>query len=207
MPALPMSRPAARRSSGAGPKSDSPAMARAAPTTRTVASGKRRREFSATRCSASAAPADGATARIAGSVSQAATAISGRSPRKTSRQWNRLGHGGREDRGRDARQDPGRGQRREHPRPEAFRQRAADRDVRDRRDRARAEPLDDSGKRRGHPWKGQARRPAARWRTARSPAGTAGRGSLDRSASPRRRCPAGCRGRSPRRPSRRGRTP
>src|SRR6185437_16060156 len=83
------SRPSTTMATGAGPTSDSPAIASPAPTTSTEARGSRRRDSTATPCSPSAAVLAGATARIAGSVKEAATVISGSSPRNTSRQPNR----------------------------------------------------------------------------------------------------------------------
>ena len=79
--------PATIRAIGAGPTFDSPATVIPAPITRTIARGRRRRASSATRCSSSASSGAGATARIAGRVRKTAIAISGRRPRKTSRQW------------------------------------------------------------------------------------------------------------------------
>ena len=66
-----------------------PATVIPADTARTSAAGRRRRVFAAMSCSRPAsAPTAGPMARSAGSVIAAATAISGRSPRKTSRQWS-----------------------------------------------------------------------------------------------------------------------
>ena len=58
----------------------------AVPRVTSRASGRRRRSEAAAAASASAAAGGGATARSAGVVATAATAISGSSPRKTARQ-------------------------------------------------------------------------------------------------------------------------
>ena len=133
----------------------------------------------------------------------AATAINGRSPRKTSRQWTLRR---RPPRGtaRARRGSPSRRQRREHLGSQPIRQGPPDRDVGDRRDRAGPEALEDPADDEDPHRRRQAadEQPG---QTGRARAGTAGSASPRRSGLPRRRSRGGCRGRSPRTPSRTGR--
>ena len=135
-----------------------------------------------------------------------AIAISGSSPRNTSRQWRvsattpaMLGP-------MTPGQDPGGRERGEHPRPQPLRQRPPDRDVGDRRDRAGAEALDDAGGDEDRHRRARARRSARPEREqAEAEQERPGQPAAVDHASRRPRSRAGCRGRTPRRPSRRGR--
>src|SRR5436190_15380284 len=89
----PISSPTTIRTSGIGETSDRPDTIKPAPTARTKAYGRRRlsaETLAAISTSLTSVGAAGATARIDGRVSHAAIAISGRSPRNTIRQFERL---------------------------------------------------------------------------------------------------------------------
>ena len=193
----------AQRPAPAGLVAPRPATSRPAPAAAARAAPRRRRS------PVGARPVARGGLRRGGHVAQrvegqpAGQGQQGNQPQEHPAPPGQLAHDGRQRRAEDPGHHPRRGEHREHPRLEALRQAAADRDVRRRGQGAAAEALEEAGGDRAPASTGRGRRSPGPGRTARARPRTVAGAASGPGRRPPARCRSGCPGRRPCRPSRR----